>query len=184
MDKETTDRFWAKVDKKGPGECWPWSGSPYAAKYYGAFRIDSSRTVVAHRFALETKIGKIPDGLYALHSRACTTKKCCNPGHLRAGTHQENMEDYSGRSHLEHPKQVPVRVEEDLHRRLKVRVAESGTTIQDFMLKALEDKLSWEEIGPETVIGRSDLVRDQRGCRTDAVDRPLFDGWQVRRVKT
>ncbi len=50
-----------------------------------------NRKKSAHRASYEAFVGMIPKGLYILHS--CAVKSCVNPRHLRAGTHQENMDD-------------------------------------------------------------------------------------------
>lgn len=45
-----------------------------------------------HRMALERHLGRpIEPTLAVLHS--CNNPPCCNPDHLREGTHQENMDD-------------------------------------------------------------------------------------------
>lgn len=89
-------RFWIKVDKNGPihpyfpelGNCWVWTKGK--TKGYGSFRI-GCRTWLSHRISLALSIGGIPEGLDALHS--CDNPPCCNPSHLRPGTHQDNMAD-------------------------------------------------------------------------------------------
>ena len=88
-DEKLLKRFWKKVDKKGPNDCWEWT----AAKLqdgYGKIRI-SEKMIRSHRFSYELHKGKIPEGLYVLHS--CHNPSCVNPNHLRLGTHQDNMDD-------------------------------------------------------------------------------------------
>ncbi|MEQ8504611.1 MAG: HNH endonuclease signature motif containing protein [Rhodospirillales bacterium] len=57
---------------------------------YGVF-WDGKRLVRAHRYAYETKVGPIPDGLDLCHS--CDNPTCVNPGHLWPGTATENIQD-------------------------------------------------------------------------------------------
>ena len=59
-----------------------------------AFAI-AGRPLRAHRMAYEVAKGDIPEGMHILHS--CDNPKCCNPAHLRPGTHQENMDDMQAR---------------------------------------------------------------------------------------
>ncbi len=82
------DRFWAKVDRSGPG-CWPWMGA-HNPRGYGNFAI-GDMTVRASRMAWELSFGPIPDGLWVLHT--CDNPPCCNPAHLFLGTHAANMAD-------------------------------------------------------------------------------------------
>jgi len=82
-------RFWAKVDRRGPDECWEWTGARYPAGYGRAVR--DGRVVVAHRRAYEYAVGPIPDGMDLLHS--CDNPPCVNPAHLRPGTDADNARD-------------------------------------------------------------------------------------------
>jgi HNH endonuclease len=83
------ERFWAKVDRRDPGECWEWkaSGTLYG---YGSFRREG-RWVLAHRVAWELANGPIPAGLVVLHQ--CDNPACVNPAHLRVDTQAANMRD-------------------------------------------------------------------------------------------
>ena len=60
MAKRTAEeRFWAKVDRRGPDECWIWTAyrDPDG---YGQFGLNG-RNVKAHRYAYEQLVGPIPD---------------------------------------------------------------------------------------------------------------------------
>lgn len=83
--------FWAQVDKSaGPNACWAWQGDILATGYGRTFikRIGSG----AHRLALILSCGEPPDDKpCACHS--CDNRACCNPQHLRWGSHQDNADD-------------------------------------------------------------------------------------------
>ena len=78
-------RFFAKV-KIAPGGCWEWQDS--LRDGYGRFNI-GCRRVSAHRFAYETFVGPIPDGLEPDH--LCRNRSCVNPFHLEPVTRSVNM---------------------------------------------------------------------------------------------
>ena len=102
------DRFWRNVAKAGPDECWLWQGGLWAHGY-GRIRFEG-RQRYAHRIAYELATGaKLPPGLEACHScddrypvGSVEYKRCCNPAHIWAGTHQENIADCvrKGRMHV------------------------------------------------------------------------------------
>ena len=80
-------RFWAKVDKRGPVECWPWLD---ATNREGYGRLTVNRTYIyAHRFSYELHKGAIPTGLVIDH--LCRNTSCVNPDHLEAVTTKENV---------------------------------------------------------------------------------------------
>ena len=89
----TAARFWSKVDVSPDNSaCWNWRGS--ADRYgYGRFRTPSpARNIVkAHRLAYELFYGVDLGDRHALHS--CDNPRCCNPHHIRPGSHAENMTD-------------------------------------------------------------------------------------------
>lgn len=81
--------FWVKVDRRGPDECWPWTGyvrpSGHGATTHQCFSILSSRK------AWILTNGPIRDDLCVNHR--CDNKLCCNPAHMYLGTRADNMID-------------------------------------------------------------------------------------------
>ena len=87
-------RYWAKVDRRGPDECWLWTGK--TGKGYGQIWLgyNANRGVVmgwAHRVAWELAHGASPGEMHVRHK--CDNPPCQNPAHLELGTHLDNMRD-------------------------------------------------------------------------------------------
>lgn len=93
----TVLRFWARVVKTD--RCWEWTGPTYQVSGYGQTtgQIFGKQSMTAHRFAWLVTRGPVPDGLFVLHD--CDNRRCVRPsrGHLKLGTHGDNMQDMVAR---------------------------------------------------------------------------------------
>jgi hypothetical protein len=84
-------RFWSKVERLGPDECWPWKASVRNKKEgYGAFWLEG-RHQPSNRVALVLSGVEVPEGMVACHR--CDNPRCCNPAHLFVGTPKQNNDD-------------------------------------------------------------------------------------------
>jgi hypothetical protein len=89
--RPVAERFWEKVDRRGPDECWPWTAATKGHGYgmFAVAKVDG-RVILrqAHRMAYELAVGPIPEGLEIDHT--CSVRNCVNPAHLEPVTHLEN----------------------------------------------------------------------------------------------
>jgi len=89
LTPQVVDRFWSKVERRGPDDCWDWTASRHE---FGYGRISISGVIYAsHRIAYAIANGEPPTGYLVLHS--CDRAACCNPRHLRVGTYEDNLMD-------------------------------------------------------------------------------------------
>ncbi len=81
------ERFWPKVDKAGPDDCWEWQAAK-TCDGYGRLTFQRQGHQ-AHRIAYELLVGEIPEGLQLDH--LCRNPSCVNPAHLEPVTCRENV---------------------------------------------------------------------------------------------
>lgn len=97
---ERMARFWSRVDKSG--DCWLWTagvdGSGYGLTKW------ADKTIGAHKLAYILTNGELPEGREVCHR--CDNPPCCNPEHLFAGTHLENMRDCVAKGRLTPPRRL------------------------------------------------------------------------------
>lgn len=95
--EDPEERFWAKVNKKGPlwngTFCWPWIAGKSKAGY-GTFYIHIPPTnirqrTVAHRLSWTWVNGPIPEDKEIDH--LCRNRPCVNPDHLEVVDHRTNV---------------------------------------------------------------------------------------------
>jgi hypothetical protein len=92
------DRFWANVERRGPGECWPWTGDA-DGHGYGRITVGGKRAR-ASRMLWSLAHGPVPDDLHVLHH--CDNPPCVNPAHLFLGDHRDNMADRDAKDRVRH----------------------------------------------------------------------------------
>lgn len=92
VELSTEGRFWSKVDKRSPGECWDWQGH-IKKNGYGEFSLNHKTPIMAHRYSymLANGLNELPEGMHIMHS--CDRRSCVNPSHLSLGTAKENRQD-------------------------------------------------------------------------------------------
>lgn len=82
------EELWLYVHKGGPDDCWEWQRSRQESGH-GRVYIHGDAMRPAHRIAYELVKGPILEGLVIDH--LCRNPPCCNPAHLEAVTHRENV---------------------------------------------------------------------------------------------
>lgn len=91
LDPRFIERFWLRVlTSEHPDDCWPWTGR-VDQRGYGKVHVPHHRAMGAHRVAHTIAQRRYPAGLEVCHH--CDQPPCCNPHHLYAGTHRDNMAD-------------------------------------------------------------------------------------------
>lgn len=83
------ERYWAKVDRRGDDECWPWTASTNKSGY-GTFGVNGG-SVLAHRYGYKLAFGPFDPDLCVLHH--CDSPPCQNPACFFLGTRTDNNAD-------------------------------------------------------------------------------------------
>lgn len=121
------DRFWAKVQRGEPHECWPWIGAR-DRDGYGQFKILGVQHG-AHRIAwmLHSESSAPPARpLEVMHS--CDNPPCVNAAHLSVGTHRQNLADMAKRGRAPRgSKHHNAKLSEEIVREILRRVAAGET---------------------------------------------------------
>lgn len=107
-------RFWRHVDKRGPDECWLWTGG--TTKGYAVFDAGpKNRIGYASRYVWSLANERpFPTELLACHT--CDNPICVNPAHIYPGTPQQNSDDRVNRGRALRGSKNPVSklTEEDI----------------------------------------------------------------------
>lgn len=100
LTEKQEKRFWGKVVKGGPNECWLWTAGCYGIGY-GCFAPTRTRKFGAHQVSWFLHNGPIPEGLCVLHNcPGGDNPACVNPQHLWLGTRIDNNLDRDAKGRL------------------------------------------------------------------------------------
>jgi hypothetical protein len=107
------ERFWAKVDKRGPKQphmktrCWLWTGTKQSLKHrqvasrvYGIISRGGKYggSMPAHRYAYQLQVGELIEGQQVQHD--CDVPLCIRGIHLKQGSAQQNSDDMTTRGRI------------------------------------------------------------------------------------
>jgi hypothetical protein len=157
-------RFEARVNRRGPQECWPWLGS--MRNGYGAIKHEHG-VLGTHVVAFVIANGAVPDGLIVTHS--CDNRACCNPSHLKAGTFADNVVEMNERRRITAPRGEEThnaKLTDELVRLIwafrasgmsRYKIA-SALGINEWTVKGVLGRKTWRHVTPPTSQESADMV--------------------------
>lgn len=83
-------RFFAKVERRGCAECWPWTAAK-TERGYGRLTAGRGVNLKAPRVAYALEHRASPGTFDVCHE--CDNPECCNPDHLFLGKAADNVRD-------------------------------------------------------------------------------------------
>jgi hypothetical protein len=117
------DSFYENIKKIG--SCWIWQAATDSSGY-GTLKRNYV-TYSAHRYSYELHVGPIEDGAMILHR--CDTPPCVNPAHLRAGTRQDNADDWVRRGvGPAGSRREPIKITQEIAQKIRLRYLAGGVT--------------------------------------------------------
>ena len=84
-------RFWEKVTKGTPDECWLWTGGTCSGVGLGTIKIKGHMRHAPQVSWELTHNQSFPAGMMACHT--CDNPRCVNPAHIFPGTNSDNVQD-------------------------------------------------------------------------------------------
>lgn len=157
--KNTRNKFWTNVDKRGPTECWHWTAA-LSATGYGNYR-ENYKQYGAHRYAYIDAYGDPGQGVLVRHK--CDNRRCVNPNHLETGSYADNNRDtvVRGRSLTGERNHAAKLTEQDvIEMRKRAAAGESnGVLTDEFGVSrgAVDHAVSgrsWKHLDTPPVVGR------------------------------
>ena len=106
VSEKTIERFWDKVDKRDPEECWKWTGE-VGTRGYGRLRKEGatkSRWTASRLSLLIHQPREVTKKDFACHT--CDNPICVNPTHLYWGNNSTNQKDIVERGNRKMPESV------------------------------------------------------------------------------
>lgn len=125
---DEVERFLAKVDARGPDDCWPFTGSPGSEKAVLS-STDGCTSIIVPRMSWELFYGVALGSLRACHQ--CDTPRCCNPGHVFDGTQADNMRDMAAKGRRRGGHRLPAAQSLDRDSRMYARYQAGGVTMAE-----------------------------------------------------
>lgn len=161
------EKFWKKVERRGPNDCWIWTGAQDENGYgnlkmmvnYVSFGFRS------HRVAFYLVRGFMPPDTFACHK--CDVPLCVNPDHLFLGGQHANQADKVMKDRQAFGEK---------HGRSKLTVAQ----VQEARLLRLRDKISIKALAQKFGLSCSSMASVLDGTHwsrvpfPDLMDDPMF----------